>query len=252
MIFHELGDKSKPLAILIHGCFQPWQTLLPIAKALEEDYFIIMPALNGHTAEEVTHFESIEKEAEEIEEYILKNHGKDVFSICGFSMGGAVAYEILKSNRLQIENVILDGAPLVSTGKFLSNIMEGNYVKIAEKSKARDKKTLENFGKNFLPEKYLDDFLSFIDKTQEESIRNMLRSVGKDRFDETLKLINTKLLYLHGTKANEALAKKSAKLITKFYIDATVICFKGDGHIQCAIYEPDDWAKVAKDFFINR
>ena len=252
MIFHEYGGNNKPLVVLIHGVFQPWQTLLPIAKNFENEYRVIIPALNGHTSEETSHFISIEKEAEEIEKYINSNYGNGVFALFGLSMGGAIAYEILKNKKLIIKNAILDGAPLVSSGKFVSRIMENNYVQIAEKSKARNKKTLNNFSRNFLPEKYLQDYLSFIDNTDEQSIRNMVMSVGKGRFDATLRLSNTKLLYLHGTKANEALAKKSSKLIAKHYPDATVVCFKGDGHIECAIYEPDDWANVAIDFIENR
>lgn len=252
MIFHKLGQEGKPLVVLIHGCFQPWQSMLPIAKHFEKDFCVLIPALNGHTVEEKTSFLSIEKEAEEIEEYVISNFGGEVFALCGLSMGGAIAYTILSNQRLNIKNTVLDGAPLVSSGKLLTKIMANNYVDIAKKSKARDKKTLENFSKNFLPKKYLKDYLAFIDNTDEQSIRNMLRSVGEGRFSADIDLKSTKLLYLHGTKANEYLAKKSARLIAKHCPEATVVCFKGDGHCQCAIYEPDDWAEVAKDFFFNR
>lgn len=252
MIFHESGKEGKPLIVLIHGCFQPWQSMLPIAEKFEDDYRILIPALNGHTAEEKTEFISIEKEAEEIEDYIITNYDSEVFALCGLSMGGAIAYTILNNQRIRIKNTILDGAPLVSTSKLLTIIMTSNYISIAQKSKARDKKTLENFSKNFLPAEYLENYLAFIDKTDENSIRNMLTSVGKNRFATDASLDKTKLLYLHGTKSNEMLAKKSAKLIAKHFPDATVVCFNGDGHCQCAIYEPDDWAKIAKDFFINR
>ncbi len=252
MIFHELGNNEQPLIVLIHGCFQPWQSLIPIAKCFENDYRVLIPALNGHTAETKTHFLSIEKEAEEIEEYILNTYGGKTFALCGFSMGGAIAYTILKNNRLRIKNVILDGAPLVASGSLLSKIMENNYVRIAKKSKARDKKTLENFSKNFLPEKYLEDYLAFIDNTNEQSARNMLKSVSEGRFSEDLLLKKTKLLYLYGTKSNEYLSKKSAKLITTHYPEAFVVSFKGDGHCQCAIYESDDWSAMARDFFENR
>lgn len=252
MIFHELGRKENPLMILIHGCFQPWQSLVPIAKHFENNYRVLIPALNGHTSEKKTVFISIEKEAEEIENYVLNNCGKQVSALCGFSMGGAVAYTILKNNKLKIKNAILDSAPLVAAGDLLSKIMENNYVSIAEKSKARDKKTLRNFSKSFLPEEYLNDYLTFIDNTDEQSVRNMLKSVSEGRFSSNLSLKNTKLMYLYGTKANEYLSKKSAKLIAKHYPDAFVVSFKGDGHCQCAIYDPDDWASLAKDFIENR
>lgn len=252
MIFHESGQAGKPVAVFIHGCFQPWESMLPIIRAFEDDYRVIIPALNGHTAECKSDFISLEKEAEEIESHILNNYSQNVALLCGLSMGGAIAYNILKNKRLKVQNAVLDGAPLVSSGRFLTKIMAKNYIEIARKSRARDKKTLENFSKNFLPEKYLQPFLSFVDKSEDKSIENVLYSVGEGRFTESLNLEGTKLLYLHGTKANESLAKKSAKLIAKHYPEATVVCFKGDRHIQCAIYEPDDWAEVVKDFIKNR
>lgn len=252
MIFHKFGKEDKPLIVFIHGAFQPWQSILPTAKHFEEDYHVVIPALNSHTSEMKTEFISIKKEAEEIENYITSNYGGEVFALCGLSMGGAIAYTILANQKLKIKNVILDGAPLVPAGSMLKSIMTNNYLAIAEKSKARDKKTLKNFGKNFLPEKYLDDYLAFIDNTSNESIKNMIASVSNVSFSTDINLENTKLMYIHGTKANEYLAKKSARLIARHYIDAYVITFKGDRHCQCAIYEPDDWAEVAKDFFLNR
>ena len=252
MIFHEFGTEGKPIIVLIHGCFQPWQSLLPISKHFFDDYMVLIPALNGHTSEIESKFISIEQEAAEIESYIIKNYGQGIHALCGLSMGGAIAYTILKNKRLKIDNLILDGAPLISSGKLMTKIMVNNYIKIAQKSKAKDKKTLDNFCKNFMPEKYLNDYLSFIEKTDEESIRNMLISVNENRFSSDLSLKSTKLLYLHGTKSNEILAKKSGKLIAKYYPDAYVVCLKGMGHCECAIYEPDDWAEIVKDFIENR
>lgn len=76
----------------------------------------------------------------------------------------------------------------------------------------------------------------------------MVLSVGESELCESLDLSDTKLLYLHGTKMNEYLSKKSAKKLSKLYPEATVVCFKGDAHCQCAIYEPDDFAKIILDF----
>lgn len=252
MIFHKLGENTNPIIVLIHGCFQPWQSILPIAEHFEEDYHVIIPALNGHTSEEGSRFTSIENEAKEIENYILSEYGKDVYAVCGLSMGGAVAYTILINGILNINNVILDGAPLLASGKFVTKVMTKNYLSIARKSKARDKATLRNFSKNFLPEKYLENFLSFIDRTDEESIINMLESINKNRISAELRLNTTKLLYMHGTKGNEVISKKVGKYISKNIPQAYVVCHKGDGHCECAIYEPDDWAQIAADFFENR
>ena len=252
MIFHEFGKGNKPLIVFVHGCFQPWQVFMPIAKHFTEEYRVLIPELNGHTSQNKSKFISIEKEAAEIENFIIENCGSEIFALCGLSMGGAVSYTILKNQRLKIRNVILDGAPLVASGKLAEKIMTKNYISIAEKSKARNKSVLKSFCKNFMPEKYLKDYLAFIDNTSEESIRNMIKSVNVNRFSPELTLNGTKLMYLHGTKGNEMISKKSAALIAKHYKEAYVISFKGDKHCECAVYNPDDWTEVAKDFFVNR
>lgn len=252
MKFHILGDKNKPVIILIHGVLTPWQVMLPIAEHFADRYCCVIPALNGHVAERKTEFISIEQEAKEIEEYIANNFSAKVFAVFGLSMGGAIAHTLWKNRILGIENIILDGAPLVKSGKILTSMMCSEYIKIVESSKRRNPKTLKNFSENFLPAKYLDDYLSFIDHMSNDSIKNMLNSVDKSRLSLDLDTKNTKAMYIHGTAVNEMLAKKSAKLICKRYPDIYVICLKGNNHCESAIYEPDDWAKIADDFLHNR
>lgn len=248
MIFHELGIKEKPAVVLIHGVLTPWQVALPIAEHFKENHRVIIPALDGHTAEEATTFVSIENEAEKIEAYLKKEGIKELHCLCGLSMGGAIAHRMLGRGNIKIHNIVLDGAPLVKSPALLTRIMTNNYLDILKKSKKRDKKTLDNFCRIFLPESYLPHYLSYIDNMNEESIVNMLDSVGESTLDTNLDLKATKLLYLHGTKMNEYLSKKSARRIAKHYPDATVVCFKGDAHCECAIYEPDDFAKIVLDF----
>ncbi len=251
MIFHEYGNKEKPAIILIHGALTPFDIMLPIAEHFKEDYRVIIPALDGHTKEEISQFESIEQEAERIESYLLDNGIQEALSLCGLSLGGAIANAIIKRGNIKVKNLILDGAPLVKAPAWLTQVMTDNYLDILRKSKKRDKKTLDNFCKFFLPESYLPCYLSFIDNMQEDSIINMMKSVGESTLCESIDTKETKFLYLHGTKMNEYLSKKSAKKIIKLYPDATVVTLKGDAHCECAIYTPDDFAKIVIDF-INR
>lgn len=248
MNFHILGETDKPTVLLIHGALTPYQIMLPIAEHFTSDYKVIIPALDGHTKDSESTFISIENEAEKIENYLKKTGISDIFCLCGLSLGGAIAHKLLQRGNIRIRNIVLDGAPLVKSPSFLTKVMTNNYLDIMKKSKARDKKTLDNFCRYFLPERYIPHFLEFIDKTSEESIINMVLSVGESELCESLDLSDTKFLYLHGTKMNEYLSKKSAKKLAKLYPEATVVCFKGDAHCQCAIYEPDDFAKIILDF----
>ncbi len=249
MKFHIFGDKNCPLIILIHGMMTPWQILRTAADFFCKNYCVLIPELDGHTQGCESTFSSIDEEAKIIEEYVLKDFSQEVFAVCGLSMGGVIAYRLLLRNNLRIKNLIMDGAPLLGYGKFMSYVMTKQYFSIAEKSRKRHKKTLKNFSKAFLPEKYLNDFLSFIDYTSDESIRNIISSLKASHISPILPTENTKILYLHGTTMNEMLSKKTARLIAKYYPTACVVSFKGDSHCQGAIYEPLDWAKVVEDFF---
>ncbi len=251
MIFHKFGNKEKPAIVLIHGALTPFEIMLPIAEHFKEDYRVIIPALDGHTKEEISQFKSIEQEAERIEAYLLDKDIQEIICLCGLSLGGAIANAIIKKGNIKVKNLILDGAPLVKAPTLLTKIMTDNYLNILRKSKKRDKKTLDNFCKFFLPESYLPYYLSFIDNMQEDSIINMMKSVGESTLCKNIDTEKTKFLYLHGTKMNEYLSKKSAKRIIKLYPDATVVTFKGDAHCECAIYEPEDFAKIILDF-INK
>lgn len=248
MEFHILGQIDKPVILLIHGALTPFEIMLPIAEHFKDNYKVIIPLLDGHTKKDESTFISIDNEAEKIEEYLKEKDTSEIFCVCGLSLGGAIAHKLLSRGNIIIHNIILDGAPLVKSPAWLTKAMTNNYLDILKKSKKRDKKTIKNFCKHFLPKKYLHHYLEFINKTSEESVVNMLQSVGESKLCENLDLINTHLLYLHGTKMNEYLSKRSAKEIIKRYPEATVVCFKGDAHCQCAIHEPDDFAKIILDF----
>ncbi|MEE0930573.1 MAG: alpha/beta hydrolase [Acutalibacteraceae bacterium] len=251
MKFHEFGNPKNQKIMLIHGVLTPWQIWKPQIEYFKRNYFVIVPALDGHIEECKSEFLSLEKEAEVIEKYYIEKYGREIFAVCGLSMGGAISYVLFKNKNLIIKNLVLDGAPLVPFGKLLTKVMTKNYIEIIHKSHQRDTKTLDNFGKVFLPLKYLDDYLKIADTMSDETIKNIMNSVNENRFDSSVSFDDTHLLYIHGTKINEVASKKSARLISKYYPDTDIVCCKGYMHCYKAIYEPDDWINIVDNFFKN-
>lgn len=247
MLVHEFVEGNKPNMVLVHGLLTPWQIWTPQISAFRERYNIYTVALNAHTEEAASVFISVQAEAEEIVQYFKTKNMDTIEVLCGLSLGGKIALEIWKSGKLKIGNLIMDGAPLVACPKFAINIMIKNYKKIICKSKARDKKVIESFKKNFLPEKYLDSYLKIADLMTDISIENILNSVFTSSKMEHVQ--NTgRILFLHGTKGNEVLSKKAADLMKKHYPVTEAICFQGDSHCYKAIYEPDKWIEVVEKF----
>ncbi len=247
MKLHEFGKENTLVMVLIHGVLTPWQIWLPQIQAFEKDYHIFVVALSAHTEEEPSEFVSLETEVAEILQ-ALRAHGvAEIDALCGLSLGGVIAHEIWKTASLPIKHLILDGAPLVpfpfGSGKFMAK----NYVKIIHRSKERDPKVLASFKKNFLPEKYLEGYLKIADFMTDTSMTNIVMAADAGNLCTTVDN-KSRILFLHGTKGNEILSKKVGKLIKKAYPEAEVICFKGDIHCYKAIYEPEKWVEVVKDF----
>lgn len=247
MFMHEFVDGNKPVMVLIHGVLTPWQIWMPQITAFKQNYNIYVIALNAHTEEAASEFVSVPAEANEIAEYFKAKNIDTIDVLCGISLGGKIAYEIWRSDKLNIRNLIMDGAPLVACPRFAANIMINNYKSIIHKSKARDKKVIESFKKNFLPEIYLDSYLKIADLMSDKSIENLISSAFAGGKIEGVKN-QSRILFIHGTKGNEVLSKKAANLMKKYYPVTEVVCFKGDAHCYKAIYEPEKWIRTVEKF----
>lgn len=251
MLVHEFVDGHKPIMVLVHGVLTPWQVWTPQIDSFREHYNIYAIALSAHTEESESEFVSVLSEAQEIVQYFKKNCIDTIDVLCGISLGGKIAHEIWKSGNLTIHNLIMDGAPLVTCPGFAINIMIKNYKEIIHKSRERDSKVIANFKKYFLPEIYLNSYLKIVDSFTDKSIENIVSSVFSGGKIEGIDS-RSRILFIHGTKGNEVLSKRSAKLMKKYYPTTEVICFKGDAHCYKAIYQPEKWIEAVRDFLKNK
>ena len=94
MIFHTFGDDNNQSILFIHGVLTPWQIWEDAIRQFSKESCVIVPALDAHTEEEQSVFESVDKEVLLIEEHIIGNHGGKVSMVCGLSMGGLIAAKL--------------------------------------------------------------------------------------------------------------------------------------------------------------
>ncbi len=247
MVIHEFIDGNKPIMVLVHGVLTPWQVWTPQINFFKERYDVYAVALDAHLEDKESEFISVADEADKIIKHFQKKNIMKIDVLCGISLGGKIAHEIWKRGTLTVNNLIMDGAPLVSCPKVAIKIMVKNYKDIVHKSKERDGKVIENFKKYFLPEKYLDSYLKIADFMTNESIENIVNSVFAGGKIEGVNN-SSRILFIHGTKGNEILSKKAAKLMKRHYPETEIICFKGDAHCYKAIYEPEIWITAVNDF----
>lgn len=247
MVVHEFIDGNKPVMVLVHGVLTPWQVWTPQITFFKERYDVYAIALDAHIEDKESKFTSVADEADKIIKHFQEKNIMQIDVLCGISLGGKIVHEIWKSGKLTVNNLIMDGAPLVSCPKVAIKIMVKNYKDIVHKSKERDGKVIENFKKYFLPEKYLDSYLKIADFMTDESIENIVTSVFAGGEIEGSGN-SGRILFIHGTKGNEILSKKAAKLMKKHCPETEIICFEGDAHCYKAIYEPEIWITTVNDF----
>lgn len=236
------------MIVLIHGMLTPWQIWEDAADFFSGDYYVVVPELNGHTEDEISEFVSVEDEAEQIRQYLMKHFKGRVYALCGLSMGGRIAATLAGMQDVHFDCLVLDGAPLQKMPMLLVSIMKNSYIHIINKSKQRDPKVIESCKKDFLPERYLDVFLKVADHIQEQSVRNIMDSVFS-RFDYKAYSKESRILFMHGTKGNEMAAAKSAVNLKKMNPQTEIRCFDGYAHAQLACFEIEKWIKEVSSFF---
>ncbi len=247
MRIHTFGDKTKQPVMLIHGMLNPWQIWETAIEVFSKEYYVIVPELDAHTEEETTTFQSIEKEAEELRRYLMENTGGHLFLLGGLSMGGRIAATLAGLPGIRVENLVLDGAPLLKVSKLMVGFMRKAYVGIIRKSRRRDPKVLASAKRDFLPEKYIPDYLKVADHMEEESIRNILDSVfsafAYKKYSE-----DCRILFLHGTKGNESVSKKAAVKMKSINPQTEIMCFEGYAHAQLASFEQEKWVTTVSEW----
>ena len=247
MKFHTFGNDSGKTILLIHGMLNPWQIWKDVSDSFAGEYYVIIPELDAHTQGEASEFLSVEDEAMKICDYLTQSGKEKLYMICGLSMGGRIAAELAGMDGITVENLILDGAPLLPMSKILICFMAKSYVSIINKSKKRDPKVVESFKKDFLPERYLDDYFLLADYMDEQSIRNALNSVFSafefKKYDESCRV-----LFMHGTKGNESVSKKAAIKMKEVNPQTEIRHYEGYAHAQLLSFEASKWIKEVKDF----
>lgn len=250
MHIHEYGDDRKPILVLIHGMLVPHTVFDTHVERFKERYHVLVPVLDGHDGNPLNDFTTAEQQAQRILEHIRALGYTSIFAVCGVSLGGIIAYELWKASTLPIRYLLLDGAPLCGSPKWLAAMMRKKYVDIVAKSKARDPKTLENFAKHFLPQELLEDYLLIADTISTESVRALCAAAAVNRLRLTTAK-DTRMLFMYGSGMSEILSARAAKRLKKEFPSAVIHRFYGERHCHPVLYDPMAWCTVVEGFFLN-
>lgn len=113
MIFKTAGVSGKPIILIVHAMFMSYNMYNELIKLLKDNYYIILPVLDGHDLCETSAFISAEDEAKKIISYLNENDISQIDILLGTSLGEIIAFEVFRKKEVNVRKLFLDGAPFI-------------------------------------------------------------------------------------------------------------------------------------------
>ena len=227
MLFNEFGTKDKPAILLMHGMLQDWHSMYDFMHYLEEDFRLIIPAMNGMYSNAPI-FTSFEKECEEIEKFLIENYGGHILAVYGISQGATVMTELLSRNKVQIDYAFLDGLYVAHQGK-ISGILSYKMFLKAKKNNGQFPKAMNIVMKlmGLSEEDYIMMKYIYWDVDDVSMYNNLIVNYTY-RAKSSIADTKTKIFLWCGSK--EPYAKKSNKILKKYLQSYEEEIWDGLGH----------------------
>ncbi|AZV57378.1 alpha/beta hydrolase [Clostridium sp. AWRP] len=248
MIFKEFGNKNMPVIIFLHGGGLSWWSWKLQIEALQKDYCIITPIIDGHGDACDTTFVSIKKSAEQIVKYIKENYNGKVFALCGLSIGAQIVVEILSQESDITENAVIESA-LVYPIKMATSLIVPMYNMCYGLIKKRWYAKLQAKTLN-VPKELFESYYYDSSRMTKESLINIMKSNGDYSMPQALYKTKAKTLILVGEKELSVM-KKSAILLHKTINGSFLKVIEKGGHGEISLIYPDKYLNLLQQLFIN-
>ena len=255
-----LGNKGNPVIIMIPGMFCDSEMTKRIGHYFEDDYYILLPVLDGHYKEN-PHYISKFQDSKELINYLEENHIEEIELLHGTSMGAEVALQVAADLKIPVKHYLYDGGPFFKFPRFFRAIMAKKFMVLV--NIASSKKTVEEAETAIMN----DPFVKKLGGESLESYRGILGGFAKigqwiDRksvraiADTCYKCdlpafsdeIIAKTTFLFSEKEP---ARKSEKRLKKKYPDANYYIAKGYGHGGFQIQGLDEYVTYLHSLLEN-
>ncbi|MBU3202110.1 alpha/beta hydrolase [Clostridium estertheticum] len=198
MKFEAIGNPNGPKVLFIHAMFMTSKSFLNLVEYLKEDYFIIMPTLDGHDVEESSTFLSIDDEVEKILTYLKGNNIDELDFILGTSLGAIIAFAVYHRNIVHINKVFLDGGPFLKFGSLFQRIAMKKIWRICYLMRLSPQNGTKRLDKLFPGlGKLMSNVCCYISKESVENLSRACYSFPLPKLDETAQKSVT---FIYGTK----------------------------------------------------
>ena len=111
------GERHQPALVLLHGFPQSHVMWHRVAKALQHDYFLVMPDLRGYgdsskPAGRTQHAQASKRALAQDIVNVMDALGIDQFYLCGHDRGGRVAHRLALDHPARVQKLcVIDIAP---------------------------------------------------------------------------------------------------------------------------------------------
>lgn len=258
MTFETLGNIKNPAVILIHGMLCSAKECMPFGKELSDEYFVIMPTLDGH-GKDGTDLLTVDMESQKIIDYLKQNNIDHLAMIQGSSMGAEIAIEVTRQaqiNGIKTDLSFFDGGPFFHFTPWFRAMMRMRFTKLTDILDSDDPDQAVDALKS-------NKFVRFVAKDKIEQYSGMLRNLVAERRTFSKKTIENmvnicyrcdlpvfdkekqKRLIFFFSKSEPA--RKSKKRLLKAYPDAAFKDIDGYTHCGFQTLEPAKYASMLKE-----
>ena len=247
-----LGSKENPAILMIPGMFCTGDMPEKVARFLENEYFIILPTLDGHHAEEPVYHDK-QTDGRKIVAWLHENRIEKLALLQGTSMGAEVALETARQLDIPVSRYLFDGGPFFRFPRFFRALMAVKFMSYMKtvKGKEKDEALRELMKDPFVKrlggdslDSYRDMMGGFCEVGQwieKDSVRRIADTCYKCDLPDLAPETVRRFVFLFSE--NEP-ARRSEKRLKKKYPEAVYQIEKGYGHGGFQADDPEKYAAM--------
>jgi pimeloyl-ACP methyl ester carboxylesterase len=249
MIWHELGEKSAPTVLLLHGGGLSWWACEPAAKLLSARYHVVMPVIAGHGEAAEQPFVSIEASAREILAWADAACGGHVFAVAGLSLGAQITAALLAARPDFAHYAVLESALVVPMPRTTAIMAPANRLCAGLVKKRWFAKAQADA--LYVPEEMFARCFADSSRMTAHTLVAITRSNGNFPLPKGLSDTKAKVLIAAGEK-ELGVMKKSARLLHEAIPGSELCLLPGLRHGEWSLKQPKAYTKKLLAFFAQQ
>ena len=242
MNYKEFGAENKETILLLHGGGLNWWNYREEAQALQREYHVVLPVLDGH-AGSGRPFASIEDSASETISFIDRFFGGSVLLIGGLSLGGQILLEMLAQRSDICRYALAESAAVIPsrlTNALIGPAFGSSYGLIKNRRFAK-----LQFGSLHMKPELFEDYYRDTCGIARQDMIAFLKANTAYALKDPIRNCKAEVHIFAGEKENPDILK-SAEAIGKAVPDSSVHILPGLYHGEFSINHAGDYVKTVK------